>query len=58
MYINKAADNDDVIRRMKVAVWIDLVSALLWLVATLAALGYWLGHRERRSRFTGRAKLY
>lgn len=43
---------------MTAAVWIDLANALLWLITALAALGYWWRHRERRSRFTGRAKVY
>lgn len=43
---------------MKAAVWIVLVNALLWLLAAAAAALYWWRHRERRSRFTGRAKVY
>ncbi|PKS13223.1 hypothetical protein jhhlp_000569 [Lomentospora prolificans] len=58
MYIHRPTNGNGAVRRMKAAVWVDLVSAILWLVATLAALAYWWGHRERRSRFTGRATLY
>lgn len=51
-----AAGNGDVVR-MKNAVWVVLASALLWLISSLAHFGYWWRHRERRSRFTSRAKL-
>ncbi len=57
MYIHENPEGNADIQRMKNAVWVDLASALLWLVGTLAALGYWWGHRERRSRFKGRAKV-
>ncbi|KAJ0145992.1 Uncharacterized protein HZ326_11304 [Fusarium oxysporum f. sp. albedinis] len=57
MYINEDAEGDGGVRRMKNAVWVDLASALLWLIATLAALAYWWKHRDTRSRFTGRARV-
>ncbi|KAF4336406.1 membrane-associating domain protein [Fusarium beomiforme] len=57
MYINEDAEGDSGVRRMKNAVWVDLASALLWLIATLAAFGYWFKHRDTRSRFTGRARV-
>jgi hypothetical protein len=57
MYINEDAEGDEGVRRMKNAVWVDLASALLWLIATVAALGYWWKHRDTRSRFTGRAHV-
>lgn len=57
MYIRENAEGDKDIKRMKNAVWVDLVSALLWLVTAVAAFGYWWRHRERHSRFTGRARV-
>lgn len=57
MYINEDPEGNADIQRMKNAVWVVLVNALLWLMAFVAYLGYWLRHRERRSRFTGRAKV-
>ncbi|KAI8683351.1 hypothetical protein NCS56_00459600 [Fusarium sp. Ph1] len=57
MYINEDAEGDSDVQRMKNAVWVDLTSALLWFIATLAALGYWWKHRDTRSRFTGRAHV-
>lgn len=57
MYIRENAEGNADIQRMKSAVWVDLVSALLWLFTAVAALGYWWRHRERHSRFTGRAKV-
>jgi hypothetical protein len=57
MYIHENPEGDDAIKRMKNAVWVDLANVLGWLIATLAAFAYWWGHRERRSRFTGRARV-
>ncbi|KAF4953370.1 hypothetical protein FSARC_12421 [Fusarium sarcochroum] len=57
MYINEDAEGDGGVKRMKNAVWVDLTSALLWLIATLASLGYWWKHRDTRSTFTGRAHV-
>lgn len=57
MYINEKAEGDGGIQRMKNAVWVDLTSALLWLIAAGAAMGYWLKNRDSRSRFTGRARV-
>jgi hypothetical protein len=57
MYIKEDAENNDGIQRMKNAVWVDLANALLWLIGTVASAAYWWTHRERHSRFTGRAKL-
>lgn len=57
MYINQAVDGNADIQRMKNAVWVVLANAILWLIGTLAHLGYWWKHRERRSRFTSRAKI-
>lgn len=57
MYINEDPEGNGGIERMKNAVWIDLINALLWLTATLAAFGYWWKHRDTRSRWTGRARV-
>ncbi|KAI0506189.1 hypothetical protein F5B22DRAFT_625093 [Xylaria bambusicola] len=57
MYIHEDPEGNIDIQRMKNAVWVDLANALLWLIATGAALGYWIYHRNRNTRFTGRAQL-
>ncbi|KAF9869530.1 hypothetical protein CkaCkLH20_13015 [Colletotrichum karsti] len=57
MYIKEDAEGDKGIQRMKNAVWVDLANALLWLIGALASAAYWWGHRERRTRFTGRGKV-
>ncbi|KAL8690979.1 MAG: hypothetical protein Q9218_003699 [Villophora microphyllina] len=43
-------------KRMKNAVWIDLINALLWLVTALYGLGLFFT-RGRRSTYTGRATV-
>ncbi|KAI0476451.1 hypothetical protein GGR56DRAFT_674916 [Xylariaceae sp. FL0804] len=57
MYIHADPQGDGGIVRMKHAVWVDLANALLWLIGTVAHAAYWWTHRERHSRFTGRANL-
>lgn len=57
MYIHEDAEGDPAVQRMKNAVWVVLTSALLWLLLALASLGYWWRHKERHSRFTGRARV-
>lgn len=57
MYIKEHAEGDNGIMRMKNAVWVDLTSALLWLLITIGAAGYWWKHRDVRTRFTGRAHV-
>lgn len=57
MYIHEDPEGNKDIQRMKNAVWVDLTSALLWLFLALGAFGYWWRHRERHSRFTGRARI-
>ncbi|KAI1349668.1 hypothetical protein F5Y01DRAFT_288232 [Xylaria sp. FL0043] len=57
MYIHENPEGNGDIQRMKNAVWVDLVNALLWLIGTGAGAIYWWLHRERHTRFTGRAKL-
>ncbi|KAI0021420.1 hypothetical protein F4780DRAFT_289302 [Xylariomycetidae sp. FL0641] len=57
MYIHEDPEGIDGVQRMKNAVWVDLAAALLWLIHTIGSAAYWWTHRERHSRFTGRAKL-
>lgn len=57
MYINENAEGDGAIERMKNAVWVLLANALLWLITAIFMGIYWFRHRERHSRFTGRARV-
>ena len=57
MYIHEDAEGNGDVQRMKNAVWVDLASALLWFIGSVASLAYWWTHRQRNSRFTGRARL-
>ncbi|KAM0325047.1 hypothetical protein ACHAQA_007584 [Verticillium albo-atrum] len=57
MYINEDPEGDGSIERMKNAVWVLLANALLWLITTIFMAIYWFRHRERHSRFTGRARV-
>ncbi|KAK3298131.1 uncharacterized protein B0H64DRAFT_65547 [Chaetomium fimeti] len=57
MYIHEDPEGNGDLQRMKNAVWVVLASAILWLIGVLAHFIYWWGHRERRSRFTSRAKV-
>lgn len=57
MYIREHAEGNADIQRMKNAVWVVLINALLWLTTSVAGLAYWWTHKERTSRFTGRAKV-
>ena len=57
MYINENPEGNVDIIRMKNAVWVDLASMLLWLITSVAHFGYWWRHRERHTRFTGRANV-
>ncbi|KAI3327155.1 hypothetical protein HD806DRAFT_486182 [Xylariaceae sp. AK1471] len=57
MYIHEDPEGNSDIQRMKNAVWVDLANALLWLIGTITGAAYWWFHRERRTRFTGRARL-
>ncbi|KAK2591471.1 hypothetical protein QQS21_010847 [Conoideocrella luteorostrata] len=57
MFIHENPEGDSGIQRMKNAVWIDLVSALLWLFSSVGAFVYWWRHRDNRSQFTGRARV-
>lgn len=55
LYITEPVTEEN--QRMKAAVWIVLASAIAWLIGVLAFFIYWWGHRERRSRFTSRARI-
>ncbi|KAM4061166.1 hypothetical protein HRG_009954 [Hirsutella rhossiliensis] len=57
MFIKEDPEGDGDVKRMKSAVWVDLVNALLWLISALAAAGYWWKNRDTRSQFTGRAHV-
>ena len=57
MYINEDAEGDSGVQRMKNAVWVDLTNALLWFITFIGHAAYWFTHRERHSRFTGRARV-
>ncbi|PMD19988.1 hypothetical protein NA56DRAFT_646861 [Hyaloscypha hepaticicola] len=57
MYIKTRAEGDAGIQRMKNAVWVDLVNALLWLISAVGMLLFWVRHRNNRSRWTGRAQV-
>ncbi|KAI0130578.1 hypothetical protein BJ170DRAFT_594089 [Xylariales sp. AK1849] len=57
MYIHENPEGDAGIIRMKRAVWIDLANLILWFIGTVTGAAYWWAHRERNSRFTGRARL-
>jgi len=57
MYIKENAEGDSGIERMKHAVWVDLVNALLWLISAVGMLVFWFKHRNKRTQFTGRATV-
>ncbi|TPX09764.1 uncharacterized protein E0L32_009103 [Thyridium curvatum] len=57
LFIHEDPEGNGDIQRMKNAVWVDLVNALLWLFTALGHFVYWFRHRERVSRFTGRARV-
>ncbi|KAK1252348.1 hypothetical protein MKX08_003535 [Trichoderma sp. CBMAI-0020] len=57
LYIDENAHGDGNVQRMKRAVWVDLIGALLWLIAAIATFAYYWKQRNNRSVFTGRAKV-
>jgi len=57
MYIKEHAEGDSGVQRMKNAVWVDLVNALLWLISAVGMVMFWFKHRNNRSRWTGRAQV-
>lgn len=55
MYIHENAEMDSGVRRMKNAVWIDLICLLLWFITSImGAIGFVRG-RNNRTLHTGRA---
>ncbi|KAL8660920.1 MAG: hypothetical protein Q9202_006096 [Teloschistes flavicans] len=56
LYIHENPEGDGGIKRMKNAVWIDLINALLWLVTALYGLILFFT-RGGRSTYTGRANV-
>jgi len=57
MYIHERAEGDSGVQRMKNAVWVDLVNALLWLFSAIGMAVYWWRSRHLRTRWTGRATV-
>lgn len=58
MYLHKEnKDGDSGLRRMKNAVWVDLVNMILWFIVMLASAAYWFKNRDKRSQWTGRARV-
>jgi hypothetical protein len=58
MYIKEHAEGDGGVQRMKNAVWVDLVNALLWLISAVGMGVFWAQQRRGgRSRWTGRAAV-
>ena len=58
MYIKEDPEMNGGIKRMKNAVWIDLINMLLWFVsAIIGAIGFWKWLKGGRSLHTGRAHV-
>jgi hypothetical protein len=58
LYINETPDpGDTATRRMKNAVWIDLVNMILWFLTTLLGAALFFKYRKTRSTYTGRATV-
>ncbi|CZR70189.1 uncharacterized protein PAC_20090 [Phialocephala subalpina] len=57
MYIKEHAEGDSGVQRMKNAVWVDLVNALLWLISAVGMVIYFFKHRNNKTRWTGRATV-
>ncbi|ATY61908.1 hypothetical protein A9K55_008865 [Cordyceps militaris] len=57
LFLHADAGGNGAVTRMKNAIWVDLTTALLWFLATIASAGYLWKHRDVRSRFTGRAHV-
>jgi len=57
MYIKEDPEGDAGIKRMKAGVWVDLTNMLLWLIAALVKLFWFLKARSSRTTFTGRADV-
>ncbi|TVY38431.1 hypothetical protein LOCC1_G006927 [Lachnellula occidentalis] len=57
LYIHEHAEGDGGVQRMKNAVWVDLVNALLWLFSAVGMAVFWARSRGARTRWTGRADV-
>ena len=57
LYIHENPEGDAGIQRMKNAVWVDLVNALLWLISAVAGAVMFFFGGEKRSLHTGRATV-
>ena len=58
MFIHEDPEMDGGIRRMKNAVWVDLVNMLLWFIsAIVGGIGFWRWMKGGRSLHTGRARV-
>ena len=57
MYIHENAEGDGGIKRMKSAVWIDLINMLLWLITSVMAVVVFFTMRGGKSLHTGRANV-
>ncbi|KAG9237914.1 hypothetical protein BJ875DRAFT_368992 [Amylocarpus encephaloides] len=57
LYIHEHPEGNKGIQRMKNAVWVDLVNALLWLVSASGMTVFWFKNRNSRTRWTGRARV-
>jgi hypothetical protein len=57
LFIHENPEGDSGIQKMKNAVWVDLVNAILWLLSAAHNFLIWLTHRGGRSLHTGRAAV-
>jgi hypothetical protein len=57
LFIHEKPEGDSGIQRMKNAVWVDLVNAIMWLVSAVAMGVYFVSSKRGRSTWTGRAKV-
>jgi len=58
MYIHENPEGNGGIKRMKSAVWVDLVNAILWLTSAVSMAVYWWKARNgTRTKWTGRARV-
>lgn len=57
LYIHANPQGDGGIKRMKNAVWVDLVNMLLWLFSSVMAVVLFFTMRGGRSLHTGRANV-
>ena len=58
LFIHENPEGNGGIKRMKNAVWVDLVNALLWLFSAIGMAAYWWKARNgTRTKWTGRARV-